>query len=81
MLKTGTTSASFKKDGNSFLLIDALIAGWIKSAKMLPFSLTIFVGASVSMQDFDASRLTVSLIISYFEHDGLIYLSKQWQIY
>ena len=44
---------------------------------MLPFSLTIFVGTSVSMQDFDASRLKVSLSISYFQHDCLIYLSKQ----
>ena len=65
-LKTAITSASFKKKVNSFLLIDALIAGRIKPAKMLEFSLIIFVGTSISWQDFDASRLTVSLRILLF---------------
>ena len=34
------------------------------SAKMSAFSLIIFVGTSVSWQDFDAPRLTISLSIS-----------------
>ena len=47
-------------------MINELIAGWIKSAKMSAFYLIIFVSTSVSWQDFDAFRLTISLSISPF---------------
>ena len=57
---------SFKKDRHSFLLIVVLIAGWIKSAKMSAFFLIMSFGTSVSWQDFDACRLTISWSISLF---------------
>ena len=64
--QTGITFARLRNDGKSLLLTEALTEGWTKSLNISAFSLVNLVGTSVSWQDLQASKQTVSGKSSFF---------------
>ena len=79
-LKTETIFGSFRNDGKSPLLIEALLEGWTKSVNMSTLSLIILVGTSVFWQALKVSKQPISWQILWFLDPSTAFLLG-WPLY